>query len=386
MAKKKSDQELKAQESKIIPAPKLDFAPAKTRKYNPPIGLIGCGGISHVHCRAYKEAGYNVVALCDLIPERVENRRKEFFPAAQTYTDYRELLARDDIEVVDIATHPQDREYLIPAALNAHKNVLSQKPFVLDLDKGRKFAELAKKNGVTLAVNQNGRWAPYFSYMRQAVNKGLIGEVFAVHMRCHWNHEWVKDTHFNRVHHIILYDFAIHWFDMLSCLMGDRPAKRVSASLQYAPGQKATPPLLGQAIVEFEGGQASLIFDAATKFGMEETNFVVGTKGSMKSQGQVCAAKEVTISTAKGVAAADVSQGNWFPTGFHGSMAELLSSIEQKREPGNNPINNLRGLAICFAAVASAESGKWVEVGKAKRVPIERCSVAAAKPEAGKAA
>lgn len=97
--------------------------------------------------------------MCDLIPERVENRRKEFFPEAQTYTDYRQLLKRDDIEVVDIATHPQDREYLIPAALNAHKNVLSQKPFVLDLDKGHKFAELAKKNGVTVAINQNGRWA-----------------------------------------------------------------------------------------------------------------------------------------------------------------------------------------------------------------------------------
>jgi uncharacterized OsmC-like protein len=71
-------------------------------------------------------------------------------------------------------------------------------------------------------------------------------------------------------------------------------------------------------------------------------------------------------------------------------MAELLSAIEQKREPGNNPLNNLRGLAMCFAAVASAESGKSVEVGKAKRVPIERCSVAAAKPaakpSAGKAA
>ena len=222
--------------------------------------------------------------------------------------------------------------------------------------------------------------------MRQAVNKGLIGEVFAVHMECHWDHEWIAKSHFNRVHHVILYDFAIHWFDMVSCLMGDRPAKRVSASLQYAPGQISTPPLLGQAIVEFEGGQASLIFDAATKFGTEETNYVVGTKGSLKSQGFVCAAKEVQISTARGIGTADVSQGNWFSTGFHGSMAELLSSIEQKREPGNNPLNNLRGLAICFAAVASAESGKSVEVGKAKRVPFERCSVAPAKPGSGKAA
>jgi predicted dehydrogenase len=382
MDKKKSGQDLTAQRAKIYAAPDLYYGPSKPRKYNPPIGLIGCGNISEWHLRAYKAAGFNVVALCDVIADRAEHRRKEFFPAAQTYTDYRQLLARDDIEVVDIATHPQDREYLIPAALNAHKHTLSQKPFVLNLDKGRKFADLAEKNGVKLAINQNGRWSPYFSYMRQVVNEGLIGEVFAVHCQCHWSHEWIKKTHFDRVHHIVLYDFAIHWFDMVACLMGDRPARRVSASLQYAAGQKSTPPLLGQAIVEFEGGQASLIFDAATHFGVEESNFVVGTKGSLKSEGWPCAAKEVKISTARGTAVADVSQGNWFPTGFQGSMGELLCAIEQKREPTNNPRNNLRGLALCFAAVASAESGKSVEAGKAKRVPINRCSVAAAKHNA----
>jgi hypothetical protein len=209
MAKKKgSGQDLEAKAEKALKAPTLAYQPARTRRYHPPIGLIGCGGISKAHLTAYRDAGYNVVALCDLIPERAAARREEFFPDADTYTDYRELLSREDIEVVDIATHPQDREYLIPAALSARKHVLSQKPFVLDLDKGRAFAELADRQGVKLAVNQNGRWAPYFSYMRQAVNKGLIGEVMSVHLACHWNHEWIKDSHFNRVHHVVLYDFA----------------------------------------------------------------------------------------------------------------------------------------------------------------------------------
>jgi predicted dehydrogenase len=378
MAKKKSGRDLKADELKSVPAPRLDYGPAKTWRYNPPIGLIGCGGISEHHLRAYKSAGYNIVALCDLIPEKAEKRKNDFFPYAQTYTDYRQVLDRDDIEVVDLATHPKDREYLIPAALGARKHVLSQKPFVLDLEIGRRFAELADKKGVKLAVNQNGRWAPYFSYMRQAVNKGLVGDVFAVHMQCHWNHEWVKDTDFNTVHHIVLYDFAIHWFDMLACFMGKRPAKRVSATLQYAPGQKSTPPLLGQALVEFEQGQASLIFDAATHFGPEETNYVLGTKGTLTSEGPVCGATKVRLSTQKGIGIADVSVGNWFPTGFHGSMGELLSAIEQNREP-ENPLDNLRGLGMCFAAVASAESGRSVEVSKARKVPFERCSVAAAK-------
>ena len=75
--------------------------------------------------------------------------------------------------MLDIATHPPDRVPLIKAALNARKHVLSQKPFVLDFDTGEKLADLADKKGVKLAVNQNGRWAPHFSYIRHAVQENL---------------------------------------------------------------------------------------------------------------------------------------------------------------------------------------------------------------------
>jgi predicted dehydrogenase len=374
---RKSGQDLKTAKAKVVAAPKLDYRPASTRRYNPPIGLIGCGDISEHHLKAYSAAGYNVVALCSRHRNRAENRRKEFFPDADIYTDYHELLKRDDIEVVDITTDARDREYLIPAALNARKHVLSQKPFVLDLNKGRRFADLADAKSVKLAVNQNGRWAPYFSYMRQAVKEELIGDVYAVHVACQWNHEWIRTTHFNRLHHVVLFDFAIHWFDMVACLMGDRRATRVTASLTRAPNQQAAPPLLGQAIIKFDDGQSSLSFDAATQYGPLETNTVIGTKGTLRSQGPICGATSVTLATRKGVALADVSEGSWFPDGFHGTMAELLSAIEKNREPSNSAHSTLPGLAICFAAVASAELGKPVEVGKAKRVPSERCTVRA---------
>jgi len=347
-------------------APKLAYEPPRPKKYNPPIGLIGCGGISASHLAAYKEQGYNVVALCDLIPERAEKRRSEFFPHAKTYVDYKQLLKHDDIEVVDIATHPQDRAYLVPAALDAGKHTLSQKPFVLSLDTGEKFVELAAKKGVTLAVNQNGRWAPYFSWMRQAVAKGLLGEVFAAHLACHWSHEWIKDTHFNRVHHIVLYDYAIHYFDMVRCLTQGRAAKRVFSTLTPASHQQARPPLLGQSVIEFDGAQASLQFDAAVNFDSFESVFVGGTKGTLQATGGSCDARNITLRTAKGRATPTLT-GTWFREGFKGSMGELLQSIEQKRTPNNNAADNLKSLALCFAAVASAESGKPEIVGKVRK-------------------
>ena len=89
-----------------------------------------------MHLRAYKNAGYEVAALCSRDRGRVEQRQREFYPAADTYLDYRELLARDDIEVVDVTPHPQERLPILEAAIDAGKHVLSQKPFVLDLDVG----------------------------------------------------------------------------------------------------------------------------------------------------------------------------------------------------------------------------------------------------------
>src|SRR5690348_17531689 len=64
----------------------------------------------------------------------------------------------------------------------------------------------------------------------------------------------------------------------------------------HAPGQKSTPPLLGQAMVEFDHGQASLVFDGATRYGGVEINTVVGTKGTLRSEGDVCNARRVTRS------------------------------------------------------------------------------------------
>jgi len=96
-----------------IAAPRLPYLPRDPKSYRPNIGLIACGGITASHLRAYKKAGYKVVALCDLIEQRAQDRRKEFYPKADVYTDYRDVLAREDIEVVDIATHPKDREELL---------------------------------------------------------------------------------------------------------------------------------------------------------------------------------------------------------------------------------------------------------------------------------
>jgi predicted dehydrogenase len=350
-----------------IDPPPLAHGPRDPKRYRPTIGLIGCGGITEYHLRAYRAAGYEVVALCNRSESKAQQRRDEFYPAAKVYTDYRDLLKRDDIEVVDIATHPAERVAIIKAAINAGKHVLSQKPFVTDLDVGERLVALADRNGVKLAVNQNGRWAPHFSYLRAAIDKGLIGQPFAAHLAVHWDHNWVAGTPFEDVRHLVLYDFGVHWFDILSCFMGDRTATRVFATEAVSRSQRVRPPLLAQALVEYDGAQASLVFDADVRTGREDRAFVAGPRGTLVSKGPSLTDQSVTLHTARGWSRPKLT-GSWFREGFHGAMAELLLAIEQNREPSHSGRNNLKSLALCFAACASAQTGKPVVPGRVRRV------------------
>jgi predicted dehydrogenase len=350
-----------------IDAPPLHYLPRDPKRYQPGIALIGCGGITESHLRAYRAAGYRVLAFCNRTLAKAVQRQKEFYPRADVYTDYHDVLKRDDIEVVDIATHPQERVEITRDALNHGKHVLSQKPFVSDLDTGERLADLADKRGLKLAVNQNGRWAPHFSYIRSAIAKGLIGTPLAAHLAVHWDHNWIAGTPFEKVRHIVLYDFGVHWFDILSCFMGDKTATRVFASNAVSPSQAMKVPLLGQAIVEYDGAQASIVLDADVKIGRLDQTYVAGSKGALLSEGPSLTEQKVKLFTRKGWARPAL-KGSWFTNGFHGTMAELLCAIEEKREPSNSARNNLKTLALCFAACRSAETGKPQTPGKVRRL------------------
>ncbi|MEQ8787304.1 MAG: Gfo/Idh/MocA family oxidoreductase [Pirellulaceae bacterium] len=349
----------------LSPAPDLPYKPRDPKRYRPRIALIGCGGIAGDHLKAYRQGGYDVAAVCDLDESAARKRQQEYYPQAEVYTDFRKLLARDDIEVVDIATHPTVRNPIVEAALRARKHVLSQKPFVLDLDDGLRLVELADKQGVQLAVNQNGRWAPHFSYAREAVAAGLLGDVFGVHLNVHWDHTWVATTPFAKVKHLILYDYAIHSFDIALCLLGDRPVRRVYASAVRTARQQIMPALLAQSVIEFDDAQASLVFDADTPFGPENRTFVAGTKGSIVSRGPHEKQQQLRLTTAGGAAEPKL-EGRWFPDGFHGTMGELLCAIEEGRTSSINAADNLKSLAVCFAAVASAAMHQPIVPGEVR--------------------
>ena len=186
---------------------------------------------------------------------------------------------------------------------------------------------------------------------------GLLGELLSVHCGVHWDHTWTVGTPFENIFDLIFYDYAIHWFDFISSILPEsRPPLWVSATRSRAMGQTARPPMLAQAAIQFEGGQASLVFDACLPHGSLGWTYVGGTQGSVHCTGPDIDRQTLKLSTSDGSVTPNL-EGCWFPSGFHGTMAELLSAIEDGREPENSARGNLRGLALCFAAIASANDG-----------------------------
>jgi len=348
--------DLKFAGAQTIPAPGLPYRPPWPKTLKPKIGLIGCGGITQHHLTAYREAGWDVIAFYDKDAQKAEARRSEFYPQAKICESLEELLAQPGLDVVDIATHPEVRAPLIEASIDAGRHVLSQKPFSLDLDHGYELARKAKQAGVKLAVNHNGRWAPYFAYLRQAVQTGLIGRVSSVSLSLNWDHTWTAGTPFERIRHLILLDFGIHWFDAACSFFPDRTPTSAFAVATPTAEQSMAPPLTASAIISFPNGTATLHFNGSSRFNPAETCVIVGAKGACRSTGAICGPQSVTLETEQGKAQPKL-QGAWFNDGFRGTMGELLCAIEQNREPENSAESALRSHAACFAALRSADEG-----------------------------
>lgn len=351
---------LVARPANSIAAPVLAYEPPMPKDRLIPIGLIGAGGISAAHLDAYRQYGLNVVGICDRSIDKAILRRDEYFPAAFATNRPEDLLNDPNIRVLDLAMHPDARLDMIRGALEAGKHVLSQKPFVNDLAEGLGLAELARARGLFLAVNQNGRWAPYMSYLREAVQAGVIGEVTSVHAQLQWDHSWIGGTPFEKIDQIILEDFAIHWFDFLTSIIGET-ATAVYATSTRASGQAVRSKLLAQSLITFRGGQASLVFDGATRFGAQNLTTIVGTRGTLRSVGPDLGKQTVTVALEAGEGSPGL-KGKWFNDGFAGAMGALLVAIETGVEPINGARANLASLKLVQAALTSATEGRVVHL------------------------
>lgn len=150
------------------------------------VGIIGCGGICKgAHVPAYLlEKRAEIVALCDIIPERAEKLKKKLFGSAAVYSDYKELLKDESIDYVDICTPNYMHSVIAVDALNAGKHVLCEKPDAVSVEEAVRMNEAAERNGKRLMVIRNNRYIGTSAKVKELAESGYFGEFYAG--RCGW--------------------------------------------------------------------------------------------------------------------------------------------------------------------------------------------------------
>ena len=200
------------------------------------VSIVGCGGIARgAHWPFYKnDKRVKVVAVCDIRKERAEAFVRDFYPEAAVYTDYRDLVAREDIDCVDICTPNYLHSEIAIAAFAHGKNVFSEKPDAVSPEKAIAMKEAAEKAGKLLMVMRNNRFADASAYMKKYIEAGRMGEIYAG--RCAWQRRrgipgkggWFTTKAQSGGGPLI--DLGVHMIDLAVWLMGNPRPVAVSGN------------------------------------------------------------------------------------------------------------------------------------------------------------
>jgi len=145
------------------------------------IGVIGCGGISGGHRGwARNSSGTELLAVCDVDAERREAAREQAGENCTAYTDYREVLDRDDIDAVFVLTPDHWHTLVSLNACQAGKDVYCEKPLTLTIDEGKRLVAAVRRYGRVFQTGSQQRSDWEFRLACELVRSGRIGKVHTV--------------------------------------------------------------------------------------------------------------------------------------------------------------------------------------------------------------
>jgi len=205
---------------------------AKKSKNTFNVAVFGAGAIGLDHIQSFQlHPSARVVALAETSPER-GREAADRFNIPELVTDYRDLLARDDIDVVSIALPNYLHAPVALASLRARKHVMLDKPMATNAADAARLVNEARKQGVTLMVGQNNRFNPEVQTAKQLIEDGVLGEVY--HAKTAWTRRagiprigsWFTQTQFAGGG--CTYDIGVHALDRCLHLMGEFDAVAVS--------------------------------------------------------------------------------------------------------------------------------------------------------------
>ena len=323
------------------------------------IGLIGCGFFAQNHLNAWKDLapeGADLVAVCDVDPAKAKAAGEKF--GARAYTDAAEMLAREQLGLVDITTGQSTHLPMVELALGHRIPTVVQKPFGQDMAEVRRMVELSRSTGTFLAVHENFRFQLPQLKMRELITSGAIGTPTWARISFRTGYDiYAGQPYLAKQARFILIDVGVHVLDVARFHMGE--VTHMTAELQHrnpnAVGEDTATMLLRHAsgavsVVECTYGSRR-IPDSFPETLVE----IEGDKGAIISH--IDSRIQLTSNGAMEEIDADPPVVPWGGRPWHVAQdsvlrtnREMLQAVQQGRPAATSAEDNYRTFALVEAA------------------------------------
>lgn len=333
-------------------------------------GLIGCGRIASRHVQSMKNLpDTRLVAVADIIESRANRYSQE--NDADAYLDYRRLLDRKDIDVVNICTPSGLHAQMAIEAMQAGKHVIVEKPMALLLQDADKMIATSKSESVKFCVVLQNRFNPPMQDLRRVVDEGKLGRLLLGNATVRWyrpqeyyedgwHGTWAMDGG-------ALMNQSIHHIDALQWLMGEvESVFAFSATLAHRMEAEDT----GVAVVRFKGGALGSIEGSTITYpeNLEGSISLFGERGSVKVGGTALNRKvfwkvEGELEHERELLSMEqLDPPSVYGTSHQHVIADMIEAIIKDKEILTNRTEGRKSLALVLAIYESARMGHIVDM------------------------
>ena len=339
--------------------------------------LIGCGRISTNHILAAKNNHLEIAAVCDILPEAMENvlakHGLEQDSSIARYTDYIKMLDEVKPTLVSIATESGIHGQIALACIDRGIHVIIEKPMAMSMAEADEIIRRSREKHVKVAACHQNRFNVAVQKTRAALEAGRFGRLShgSVHVRWNrnrgyytqapWRGTWAQDGG-------CLMNQCIHGVDLLRWMLGDEVEEVYGLTRQqfhdYLEAED-----VGMAVLKFKNGAIGTIEGTTNVFpkNLEETLYIFGETGTVKIGGT--STNNIDVWDFADETEADAANknlkeatSNVYGNGHTGLFADMVQAIEEDRAPYIDAVAGRNALEIILAIYKSQKTGLPVKL------------------------
>ncbi|MGI6177664.1 MAG: Gfo/Idh/MocA family protein [Eubacterium sp.] len=339
--------------------------------------LIGCGRIAVNHIKAALNNKLEIVAVCDILPEKMEQLLAKYDlekdESIHRYTDYKEMLEKEQPTLVSIATESGVHAEIALYCIDKGVNCIIEKPIAMSIADADKIIEHAEKMHVKVSACHQNRFNVAVQEARKALEEGRFGRLSHGSINVRWNRNkdyydqapwrgtWSQDGG-------CLMNQCIHGIDLLRWMFGDEIEEVYGQTRQqfhdYLEAED-----VGMAVIKFKNGAIGTVEGTTNVYpkNLEETLYIFGEKGTVKIGGtstnniDVWQFADETEADNKNKGLKEQTS-NVYGNGHTSLFADVIDAIENDRKPYVDAVAGRNALEVVLAIYKSQKTGMPVKL------------------------